>query len=73
MKYASIPWTRTAHTTMPSRKIRRPGFFAWILESLHYSRRLQAERYLRTNRHLIDGAGGAGSKPEKREDDDVAR
>lgn len=37
----------------PLHKQERQGIFAAILEALHYSRRRQAERYLRTNRHLI--------------------
>jgi hypothetical protein len=71
MKYASIPWTKTAPTTIASRT--NSGFFAWILESLHYSRRLQTERFLRNNRHLIADSWDAGLKPYTGEDDDGAR
>jgi hypothetical protein len=28
--------------------------FTGVIETLHHSRRLQAERFLRQNRHLID-------------------
>jgi hypothetical protein len=61
MKYASIPWVRTALTTFASRK--NTGFFARILDSLHHSRRLQAQRFLRTHRHLIDGGRDSRFKP----------
>jgi hypothetical protein len=71
MKYASIPWTKTAPTTITS--ITNNGFFTWILESLHYSRRLQAEHILRTHRHLIADSWDAGLKPYTGENDDVAR
>jgi len=61
MKYSSIPWARTARTTFAARK--NTGFFARILESLHHSRRLQAQRFLRTHRHLIDGSRDSRFKP----------
>jgi hypothetical protein len=61
MKYASIPWARTASKTFAARK--NTGFFAWILESLHHSRRLQAQRFLRSHRHLIAGGPDSGLKP----------
>jgi len=54
-------------------KQKRQGIFAAIIEALHYSRRLQAERYLRTNRHLIASSWDADTKPKTTEDDDVAR
>jgi hypothetical protein len=34
---------------------KRKGFLAWIAEALHRSRRIQAQRFLRTHRHLIAG------------------
>jgi hypothetical protein len=58
MKYVSIPWAKTAPTTIATRK--NVGFFTWILESLHHSRRVQAQRFLRTHRHLIAGSGDSG-------------
>ncbi len=61
MKYASIPWARTAPTPIASKK--STGFFTWILESLHRSRRLQAQRFLRTHRHLIAGGRDSGLEP----------
>jgi hypothetical protein len=33
---------------------RKEGSFGRLLQALHYSRRLQAERILRQHRHLID-------------------
>ncbi len=53
MRYASIPWPRAVPAVLASRE--NIGFFRWILESLHSSRRLQAARFLRTHRHLIGG------------------
>jgi hypothetical protein len=38
----------------PKKKTRRLGFFLGVLQALHHSRRLQAERTLRQYRHLID-------------------
>jgi hypothetical protein len=67
MKHASIPWARTAPTTFASRK--RIGFFGWVLESLHHSRRLQAQRFLRSHRHLIAGGPDSGLKPNTGDDD----
>ena len=32
---------------------KRKGFLAWIAEILHHSRRIQAQRFLWTHRHLI--------------------
>ena len=71
MKYASIPWAKTATTTFASR--RNTGFLAWILESLHLSRRLQAQRFLRTHHHLIDSSWDNGLKPNTGDDDDGTR
>jgi hypothetical protein len=35
---------------------KRKGFLAWIADTLHRSRRIQAQRFLRTHRHLIAGS-----------------
>jgi len=35
---------------------KRRGFFAALLEALHHSRRLEAQRILRRYQHLIDSA-----------------
>jgi hypothetical protein len=35
---------------------KRKGFFAALLEALHHSRRLEAQRILRRYQHLIDSA-----------------
>jgi hypothetical protein len=35
-------------------QIQRNGFFGLVLEALHHSRRLQAERTIRRYQHLID-------------------
>ena len=61
MKYSSIPRARTALTTFAARK--NTSFFARILESLHHSRRLQAQRFLQTHRHLIHGGRDSRFKP----------
>jgi hypothetical protein len=71
MKYASIPWARIAPTTTVSRK--NTGFWTWILESLHHSRRLQAQRFLRTHRHLIAGDLGSGPETSTGGDENDAR
>jgi hypothetical protein len=34
---------------------KRKGFLAWIAETLHHSRRIQAQRFLWSHRHLIAG------------------
>ena len=34
---------------------KRKGFLMWIAETLHHSRRVQAQRFLWTHRHLIAG------------------
>jgi hypothetical protein len=39
-------------TGKPKRS-KRKGFLAWIAETLHHSRRIQAQRILWTHRHLI--------------------
>jgi hypothetical protein len=36
---------------------KRKGFFAWIAETLRHSRRIQAQRFLRTHRHLYSNPG----------------
>jgi hypothetical protein len=71
MRYASIPWARIAPTTTGSTK--NTGFWTWILESLHHSRRLQAQRFLRTHRHLIAGDPGSGLEPSTGDDNNDAR
>jgi hypothetical protein len=54
------------------REKRKKGFFALILDALHHSRRLQAERVLRQYGHLtrVDQRTDFSrpSNPEKRED-----
>ena len=47
------------HDSSLSNRRARKGFFALLLEALHHSRRLQAERILHQYRHLIaqDGHG----------------
>jgi hypothetical protein len=71
VKYASIPWARAALTTFSSRT--NTGFFTLILESLHHSRRLQAQRFLRTHRHLIDGGQDSGFKANEGDGDNGDR
>jgi hypothetical protein len=39
------------------RRPARKGFFAVLLEALHRSRRIQAQRAIRQHRHLIDRTG----------------
>jgi len=36
---------------------KRKGFLAWIAETLHHSRRIQAQRVLRAHRHLYSNPG----------------
>jgi hypothetical protein len=36
---------------------KRKGFWTAVLEALHHSRRLEAQRILRRYQHLIDSAG----------------
>jgi hypothetical protein len=38
------------------RRAKRKGFLAAVLEALHHSRRLEAQRILRRYQHLIDSA-----------------
>ena len=48
-----------ARIARPGSLLRRPGrrgFFAMLLEALHHSRRLEADRTLRRYRHLIGPA-----------------
>ena len=40
---------------------KRKSFLEWIAETLHHSRRIQAQRFLWTHRHLM--AGGEESHP----------
>jgi len=71
MKYASIPGARTAPATIAFRK--NAGFFTWILESLHHSRRLQAQRFLQAHHDLIAGGQDSGLKPNAGSDDNGIR
>jgi hypothetical protein len=38
---------------------KRKGLLAWIAETLHHSRRIQAQRFLWTHRHLIASREGS--------------
>jgi len=51
----------------------RKSIFAIILDALHHSRRLQAERTLRQYRHLIDRAGHGIGEPATGEDRHVGK
>lgn len=73
MKYASTSWAKTAPITIASKKTERLSFFTWLLESMHCSRRLQAQRFLRTNRHLIADRLDSGLKPNTGDDDNGNR
>jgi hypothetical protein len=46
-----------------NRTARRKGVFALVLEALHHSRRLQAERIIRQYRHLLASSEPRDSKP----------
>jgi hypothetical protein len=55
MKQASMIATDLAsHQTVLDRRKSAKGIFTIVLEALHRSRRLQAERTLGKYRHLID-------------------
>jgi hypothetical protein len=43
---------------------KRKGIFAIILEALHHSRRLQAERIIRQYHHLLASSEPGDSKPK---------
>jgi hypothetical protein len=56
MKHASFPVTGATPTSIGAageKKSGRTGFLTWIVEALHHSRRIQAQRFLRAHRHLI--------------------
>jgi hypothetical protein len=56
MKHVTFPAAAVA-TAAPiaqgGKQSKRTGFFARLLDALHHSRRIQARRYLVTNRHLL--------------------
>ena len=63
MSDASFPKNEIFHSEIVSpqlqtnqRRAKRKGFLAAILEALHHSRRLEAQRILRRYQHLIDSA-----------------
>jgi hypothetical protein len=63
MSDASLPKNEIFHSEIVSpqlqtnqRRAKRKGFLAAILEALHHSRRLEAQRVLRRYQHLIDSA-----------------
>jgi hypothetical protein len=61
MRHASFPAaTASLEADLRGRKTRRKGIFASVLEALHYSRRLQAQRILRQYQHLISQPEQAG-------------
>jgi hypothetical protein len=63
MRHASFPEaTASLEADLYAQKIRqrRRGIFASVLEALHYSRRLQAQRILRQYQHLISQPEQAG-------------
>jgi hypothetical protein len=73
MNYASTPWARIAPITIASKNKGRPSFFARILEALHHSRRLQAENFIRTHRHLVAGGWICSEQPTTGGDENVNR
>ena len=56
MSDASLPIHAIIETEAPSfqRPAKRRGFFTAFVETLHYSRRLEAQRIVRRYQHLID-------------------
>jgi hypothetical protein len=63
MSDASLPKNEIFHSEIVSpqlqtnqRRAKRKGFLAAVLEALHHSRRLEAQRILRRYQHLIDSA-----------------
>jgi hypothetical protein len=63
MSDASLPKNEIFHSEIVSpqlqtnqRRAKRKGFLAAILDALHHSRRLEAQRILRRYQHLIDSA-----------------
>ena len=63
MSDASLPKNEIFHSEIVSsqpqtnqRRAKRKGFLAAVLEALHHSRRLEAQRIIRRYQHLIDSA-----------------
>jgi hypothetical protein len=56
MSDASLPSHASIDSAAPSfqQKARRRGFFTALIEALHHSRRLEAQRVIRRHRHLVD-------------------
>ena len=56
MSDASLPSHTIVDSEAPSSKraAKRRGFFTALVEALHHSRRLEAQRILRRYQHLID-------------------
>jgi len=73
MKYASIPWARTAPTTLFSKNNGRPSVFAWFVEGLRLSRRREARRFLRSHDYLFDGSSDGSLEPTMGGDDNGGR
>ncbi len=55
MTHASYPagGIETAQPAISIRPSRRSGIFAFVLDALHHSRRIQSRRVLQQYRHLI--------------------
>jgi hypothetical protein len=75
MEHASFPTASTASltTTLIFRKPRRIRFLARLLEALHHSRRLQAQRFLTTHRHLLDDSNDIRQQSRTEADDNADR
>jgi hypothetical protein len=63
MKHASFPVTGAAPTSIgiAGKKPKRVGLLTCIVETLHHSRRIQAQRFLRAHRDLVAGDSKLGS------------
>ena len=55
MKFAPYPTVRSFSSTRPAfaRSWDRKSFFAHLVDALHRSRRIQAERIIAQSRHLV--------------------
>jgi hypothetical protein len=81
MSDASLPKNEIFHSEIVSsqrqssqHQTKRKGFWAALLEALHHSRRLEAQRVLRRYQHLIDSAGQHQTRdPILKGIDDVAQ
>jgi hypothetical protein len=74
MRHASISTSIASSTSAASQdKPTRKSLFALLLEALHHSRRLQAQRVLAQHRHLIARYRPVNTAPNAGGETDVSR